>query len=438
MLPFCLLALCGCKAPYRDIVGPYSGATYRFVVDQLALPRSRSDFADDLNGDGRVDNQLGNIAGQLGANDDLTDAVDDLLGSGAWAPVVEITSDDPRLRDDPTVGVRFFGRDGEAADELGGALRGGTLRTNPTRLTRVPASATVHLPLFAHADPLVVPAIGLEAELVADGDGGFDCTLRGAFPAPAYREPAFAGLRQMIAANPQEFPILLALLDADHDTVVSDDELAGSALIENLLPPDVELTDGNGRWAPSPDNARKDALAFAVRMHLVPCAAGSCHAPPAEPCRDRVLDGGESDVDCGGACLACPGGARCAVDGDCQSRQCRGGVCAAPSCSDGVQDGGEPAVDCGYGCSACPPGSSCRSDGDCTTGYCAGDEFFALGACRVPLCSDGVRDNDETDVDCGGHCPGCARSRACDGDEDCASHLCDVTCANGSCSGVCA
>ena len=115
-----------------------------------AAARQLGEFADNLNGDGRTDDQLGNVTGTLAGNMDLTTAIDDMLGSGVLAPVVEITSDDPALRNDPTVGVRFVGKDGESGDQMGAALVEGVLLTNPTRLVHAPAAATLHLPLYEH------------------------------------------------------------------------------------------------------------------------------------------------------------------------------------------------------------------------------------------------------------------------------------------------
>lgn len=47
-----------------------------------------------------------------------------------------------------------------------------------------------------------------------------------------------------------------------------------------------------------------------------------------------------------------------------------------------------------------------------------------------PTCTDSVKNQDESDVDCGGaHCPGCVGDRTCAGASDCASG----TCANGLC-----
>ncbi|HEY2747950.1 MAG TPA: hypothetical protein VGL86_25180, partial [Polyangia bacterium] len=296
------------------------------------------------------DDQLGELCGALAGQADLTAAIPDLLGSGALTWFVEITSDDPALRDDPTVGVRFI--DGDSTAEMGALLVGGALSSNPDALTHDPASATLHLPLFRHADPLTLPAIGLEITLRADGSG-FAGELHGAFPADSDVPPTYAGLTQMIAANPQEFPFLWRILDTDHDGAISFDEFADNDFIQTLMAPDVQLTDGHGDWAPHRNKTQRDSLSFALEIHLSPCPSGDCRTPPADSCQDRVLDGDETDVDCGGSCLPCPGAARCTVATDCQSQQCASGACAPPSCSDGVQDGAETSVDCGDGCPPC-------------------------------------------------------------------------------------
>jgi hypothetical protein len=44
----------------------------------------------------------------------------------------------------------------------------------------------------------------------------------------------------------------------------------------------------------------------------------------APTCFDRVTNGSESDVDCGGTCPRCVDGKRCASGGDCQSGFCTG------------------------------------------------------------------------------------------------------------------
>lgn len=68
-----------------------------------------------------------------------------------------------------------------------------------------------------------------------------------------------------------------------------------------------------------------------------------------------------------------------------------------------------------------PPGDSCTVNGDCRTGVCT------TGACQAASNTDGVKNGDETDVDCGGAAgPGCAEGKAC---------VNDTSCARGTCSG---
>jgi alpha-tubulin suppressor-like RCC1 family protein len=53
-------------------------------------------------------------------------------------------------------------------------------------------------------------------------------------------------------------------------------------------------------------------------------------------CADRVLDGDESDIDCGGSCGKCDIGATCKLDLDCGSSHCNTNHhCDPPACPDG-------------------------------------------------------------------------------------------------------
>ncbi len=70
---------------------------------------------------------------------------------------------------------------------------------------------------------------------------------------------------------------------------------------------------------------------------------------------------------------------------------------ACETCSDGILNQDESDVDCGgSSCVACLPGDTCNAAGDCDSAVCTG------GVCQAPTCSDGVQNQDETDVDCGG------------------------------------
>lgn len=71
------------------------------------------------------------------------------------------------------------------------------------------------------------------------------------------------------------------------------------------------------------------------------------------------------------------------------------------TCSDGILDGSETDVDCGGSCmDRCGVDFACSADTDCAEGVCSGD------VCQAPSCFDLAQNGDETDVDCGGQCPG--------------------------------
>lgn len=55
---------------------------------------------------------------------------------------------------------------------------------------------------------------------------------------------------------------------------------------------------------------------------------------------------------------------------------------------------------------------------------CADEVCAQLAECAAPTCSDGRRNGDETDVDCGGRCGACGDDAACAAHGDCDSKLC--------------
>ena len=67
-------------------------------------------------------------------------------------------------------------------------------------------------------------------------------------------------------------------------------------------------------------------------------------------CEDSVVNGLESDVDCGGqACAKCLIASACIVASDCETNYCDPveKLCAkAPPCADGALSEGESDVDC--------------------------------------------------------------------------------------------
>lgn len=194
---------------------------------------------------------------------------------------------------------------------------------------------------------------------------------------------------------------------------------------------------------------------------------------------------GETATDCGGTCRnirKCQLAERCAVDADCFNNVCAVAfnppVLACLECridSDCDRFGSPSAFRCHsnfcFECAinsdcprpgqrpeqnkcvepfigaTCPPGKpcvcrACRDEVDCPQGQLC-DETGACVPCAqaqggqvhaaqcIADCTNGVKDGDETDVDCGGSCAQqfpfqqCAVGQQCLGNADCASEVCE-------------
>jgi hypothetical protein len=93
------------------------------------------------------------------------------------------------------------------------------------------------------------------------------------------------------------------------------------------------------------------------------------------------------------------------------------------SCTNLSKDEDEADLDCGGICQPCDPGRKCGGDGDCKSTHCGSQHL-----CLSPACADGMRNNKETDVDCGGSdCEPCPSSKHCASNTDCLSTFCNAT-----------
>jgi hypothetical protein len=352
-----LLACGDTTSTPADITGPFTGPTTRFIVDRFDLATDGAGaraLGDDLDGNGTVDNQLGEAIASLAANQDVTSHSSDMIASGVIASSLELQA--PDLMHADKAGATYFGSDNAPADAMGGTIAQSAFTSNRSRTTHVPGKAILHLPVFADADPSVFELDAMEADLVPDGSGGYNAVVRGAVAPGPLLAAVGTGALQMVSNDPQAHLVLARIYDANHDGIVTSDEITNNALVKSLLAPDVTVLG-------------QQMTALAISVHVVPCASGACTtSAPADRCHDRVLDGDETDIDCGGSCGACRGGAACVKGGDCQSGACNSNACAAPSCSDGIRNGFESDTDCGWNCGACAEGKQCVLDADCATG----------------------------------------------------------------------
>lgn len=272
-------------------------------VATIDLPQTADEataFGTDLDGDGDVDNQLGVIFSALVSTHDASTHAADMILSGKIASSVDAGDD-----------VRYHGA---ASDD------------------------TIVLPIFADADPLALPLEHASIEIT--GDVGY---VRGGIPIAAARAAAYAGVAQMMTDNPTAHLPFARALDTDHDGAVTADEIMNSSLLAAFLRSDLMAA---------------QQLSIGFRIHL---SADPVTGTPADTCHDRISDGDETDVDCGGSCIACP--------------------VVNPTCTDGVRDGFESGVDCGAACPGCAAGQPCAVAADCASGSCNGAGPGGVGSC---------------------------------------------------------
>ncbi|MBI4450496.1 hypothetical protein HY642_00850 [Candidatus Woesearchaeota archaeon] len=165
------------------------------------------------------------------------------------------------------------------------------------------------------------------------------------------------------------------------------------------------------------------------------CVTNLCHPTthkcasfPFPTCSDTAKNGNETDLNCGGnQCPKCAIPKACAVNNDCSSNNCKDGHCAEPeaaTCTDGKRNGGETDVDCGGACPGCEDDQACAKSTDCNSNFC--HPTFKKCGRAGPGCFDGAKNNNETDKDCGGDvCWSCPLDNKCVRDTDCDSNFCD-------------
>ena len=164
-------------------------------------------------------------------------------------------------------------------------------------------------------------------------------------------------------------------------------------------------------------------------FQTIACTAGCTNGACTATCYDGVQNQGESDVDCGAACpiYLCAVGKHCNTNADCYSNYCgTGNLCANPpvaTCVDGIKNQTESDIDCGGPCPTCANGQACVTSVDCNSSICQNN------VCQAPVpsptCSDGIKNGVDIDVDCGRYCPSkCDVNKYCEMSIDCNSNIC--------------
>jgi hypothetical protein len=179
-----------------------------------------------------------------------------------------------------------------------------------------------------------------------------------------------------------------------HDSGSPTDATINDATIDDATINDATIDDATIDDAGSPEAGVQDS--------------GADDSGAIDTCHDGMIDDGETGIDCGGT-SACGG---CSADvctgtgqGNCVSGlYCAAGICGNDSCHDGITDNGESSVDCGGStCGACGIGKACTIDSDCAPWLCSADVCgLGAGASSVTYASSTVTTVTLTETPCVG------------------------------------
>ncbi|MBI4706068.1 MAG: hypothetical protein HY744_33660, partial [Deltaproteobacteria bacterium] len=148
--------------------------------------------------------------------------------------------------------------------------------------------------------------------------------------------------------------------------------------------------------------------------------------PP--PCKNGVLDGDETDKDCGGMdCAPCTNGKKCEKYSDCES-----GFCPEPGGGEGGAGGGGGEEPTPLQCAVCGDHADCQdadycnADGKCVVKLLNGASCKDFGTAQ---CDSGFCANDFCcDKACDGGCGACAKDKGAEKDGKCTAVKKDTEC----------
>ena len=267
---FCLLTTLA--ATTAQAAGSY---VRLYLVDSLVLPQSNSEYAIDVDGNGSVDNNLGSIVGALNGSGSLDwqASVSAAVASGSIVNLVRLQSTDANFANDPAAQAAwctglptptpplFDGTDNVACDTMSdtfiAALSGGNFVSAAPATTPNPIALELRLALGTST--FTLPVWNARLSFTTDGSGHLQTgQINGSVPHTNFEfefSQAWASsCNASIQSNPasDNAKACINLFDGGctgfpayaGDGQIEVCEVQENSLIQALLAPDVQVTDG--------------------------------------------------------------------------------------------------------------------------------------------------------------------------------------------------
>lgn len=275
----------------------YPGKLHRYVLGELRLPQTATDYTFAPNHDGFPHNQLARVVNALFLkNVQLQPALAVALTiDGTALHLLTLGTTDPNLLSDRAALARFAVARAQKRPDLSGAgsftidlaeprgmlagelLAGTFVGADPSTLPAAP-TAPLRIPLGA-TQTVTLPLVGAHLAFVAGEAGLMKGELHGAITKAdldALFIPALAANLTLVAQKPTcdaDCQNVRALFDTSpKNGTIAPDEVRGNPALYPLLVPDVDLFDAKGAWSPNPRNTDPDSFSIGIGFTAVKAA----------------------------------------------------------------------------------------------------------------------------------------------------------------------
>ena len=269
----------------------YPGKLFHFVTDSVRFPQSIGEYGFAPNHDGAPHNQFARVALALFQNG-IPLQPSETVGitiDGDALELLSVASMDASLTGDPNSFVNVYVASAARQPDLSGAgsftinlgagkgtlpgnLAGGTFYGGDPANAAAPPTAPLRIAL-AGSQRVTLPLVGAHLTFIASPDGLMKGEIHGALKQDDLDKifiPSLAQNLSLIAtqqncAQNADCTNVRKLFDTQPtDGMISALEVKGSLLLSNLLGPDVDLYDAQGKWKPNPSNTSPDSFTIGV------------------------------------------------------------------------------------------------------------------------------------------------------------------------------
>jgi hypothetical protein len=299
-----------------DNLTPATANKSQFVVSQVLLPMVRTDYAIDLNGDVKLDNQLAALVAALkNQGTDANAQIAFSIMNGDQIMLIDRTSADATYSSDPCATAGFYTGVAQMMPNLTGGgsfmvdtmvpsgsftgqIKSGTFQSVMPTEQKTPATVTLELVMFP-GRTLKLPLIGAQVKIVSETSTKISGEIHGAIRKKDVEMtilPAFAAqVQEQVTTKPMD-PITMQLLaffddggqpdpdmscgstckNPDGTCAVNNDgkidtcEVTTNAYVVTVTDSDVQMySDDGSTYMPNPANTHKDSLSLGVSFEAV-------------------------------------------------------------------------------------------------------------------------------------------------------------------------